>query len=90
LLTSGRFSILNAVTLLLFWSTVTAPFKVPERCKLCGATGTVIPETTISLGVVLLKWCCRSCRGEWPITSDDEESHEESREEDWPTPHRAQ
>ena len=66
---------------------VSARFRLPERCKLCGAIGTVSRETTITRGVVFLSWCCRSCRGDWPITSEDEESREE---EDWQTPHSAQ
>jgi hypothetical protein len=48
-------------------------FKVPPVCKLCGAAGTVTPETTIERGVVRLMWCCRACSGEWPIT--DSEKH---------------
>ena len=48
-------------------------FTVPERCKLCGALRTVAPETTISGGTVHLKWCCRACSGEWPMTRREQD-----------------
>jgi hypothetical protein len=53
-------------------------FKVPKRCKLCGALGTVTPETTITRGSVRLTWCCRSCGNDWPITRGEQliERHE--------------
>jgi len=47
-------------------------FRVPKRCKLCGALGTVTPETTITRGSVRLTWCCRSCGNDWPITRGEQ------------------
>ena len=48
-------------------------FRVPVRCKLCGALGSVTAETTITSGIVKLAWCCRVCNGEWPITRGEQE-----------------
>jgi hypothetical protein len=48
-------------------------FRVPARCKLCGAAGTVVAETTIARGSVRLTWCCRACENEWPITRGEQE-----------------
>lgn len=48
-------------------------FRVPIRCPLCDALGSVTPETTISGGVLKLMWCCRACSREWPITRGERE-----------------
>src|SRR3954453_8158678 len=52
---------------------VTVRLTLPERCKLCGAIGSVVPETTITGGVVLLKWFCRTCAAEWPMTKAEQQ-----------------
>jgi hypothetical protein len=51
-------------------------FRVPTRCRVCGALGTVNAETTITAGSVRLTWCCRACGHEWPITRGEQESTE--------------
>ena len=61
--------------------------KVPERCKLCGAAGTVVPETTITGGVVLLKWFCRACGDEWPMTNAEQRLVEQKEMQSKPTAH---
>ena len=48
-------------------------FRVPKRCKRCGALGTVTAETTIARGSVRLTWCCRACTNEWPITRGEQQ-----------------
>lgn len=48
-------------------------FRVPTRCKQCGALGTVTAETTITRGSVRLTWCCRACGTEWAITRGEQE-----------------
>jgi hypothetical protein len=48
-------------------------FRIPAQCKLCGALGTVVPETTITGSVVRMTWCCRACQGEWPITRGEQQ-----------------
>ena len=46
--------------------------KAPERCKLCGTAGIVVPETIIAGGLVLLKWFCRACGDEWPMSKAEQ------------------
>jgi hypothetical protein len=43
--------------------------RVPARCKSCAAAGTVTVETTVSGLSVLLRWCCRKCGHDWPISA---------------------
>ena len=45
--------------------------RLPERCKFCGAAGTVRPETTIRDKTVTVQWCCNHCDRGWPITDTD-------------------
>ena len=54
-------------------------FRRPAECVLCGAVGTVMPETTIHGDSVFLAWCCGKCQGEWPITPDELEAIERRR-----------
>jgi hypothetical protein len=51
-------------------------FHRPAECVLCGAVGTVMPDTTIHGDSVFLAWCCGKCHGEWPITPDELEAIE--------------
>jgi len=57
---------------------VTSPSRprTPAQCKLCGAVGTVVPETTIIARAVRMTWCCRACRGEWPVAPSEEQLFE--------------
>lgn len=48
-------------------------FNAPPRCKLCGAEGSVVLETTITQGSARQTWCCRACGGEWPITRSEQD-----------------
>lgn len=50
----------------------TLRFPTPLYCKLCGALGTVAPETIIERGVVRMTWCCRACKAEWPVTPSEQ------------------
>jgi hypothetical protein len=55
-------------------------FDVPRQCKLCGAVGTVSPETTIERGTMSLAWCCRACNGEWPVTRSEQQLIDQRRD----------
>ena len=46
-------------------------FRMPAKCPFCGSVGTVSPETTIKGKSVSLKWCCRKCSHDWPITAGE-------------------
>jgi hypothetical protein len=48
-------------------------FRLPARCPFCGASGLIVPQTTITAGAVLLTWCCRPCKKEWPISAAEQE-----------------
>ena len=47
-------------------------FRVPPLCPFCDATGTIVPETTVKAGNVVLTWCCKSCSKDWPITVEEQ------------------
>jgi hypothetical protein len=42
--------------------------RIPGACKFCRASGNIALETTLTGGDVVLRWCCRSCVNEWPVT----------------------
>jgi len=42
--------------------------RIPGACKFCRASGNIALETTLTGGDVVLRWCCRSCSNEWPVT----------------------
>jgi hypothetical protein len=64
-------------------------FRIPARCPFCGGSGLIVPQTTITAGAVLLTWCCRSCKTEWPISAAEQESERRSGDADTrPAPRR--
>jgi hypothetical protein len=42
--------------------------RIPGACKFCRASGSIVLETTLTGGDVVLRWCCRRCSKEWPVT----------------------
>lgn len=45
---------------------------IPGICMFCAAVGRVTLETTVVMGDTLhLRWCCRRCRKEWPVTMQE-------------------
>ena len=49
----------------------TSPFQRSAEMPSMRAEGTVHPEVTIIGSSVALKWCCKACSAEWPITRTD-------------------
>ena len=48
-------------------------FRVPEYCPSCASSGQVVLETTVKGSLAILRWCCRQCSGEWPVTPEEEQ-----------------
>ena len=46
-------------------------FPLPERCKFCGAVGSVRLEQTIKARSVTVAWCCSLCDRGWPVTVEE-------------------
>jgi len=47
--------------------------RLPEKCVLCAAPGTVVLEQTIKGTSVVLNWSCGSCGNGWPVVPSDEQ-----------------
>ena len=43
--------------------------QLPERCKFCGAVGSVRLEQTIKARSVTVAWCCNLCDRGWPVSA---------------------
>jgi hypothetical protein len=52
-------------------STKKMRLRIPARCTLCGASGTIHPEVTIRRAGAILTWYCRACRHGWPLTGEE-------------------
>lgn len=50
-------------------------FTVPSVCPSCNATNIMRRETTIARGVLHLRWCCRACGHDWPVSESDRRRH---------------
>ena len=46
-------------------------FLVPEHCRKCEKSGCVTLEQTLKGNVIVMAWCCKLCRAEWPLTPSD-------------------
>jgi hypothetical protein len=56
--------------------------EIPERCQLCGAQGSVVPEHIIRGNNVTLNWSCNICGKDWAISVEEQRQERRNAERD--------